>query len=289
MSNWDELSLRDKAEFIKVGVRNGFTSISDIKEQYNKFDEGGYKNDYVKPWYWFTPEIEASSLKEAIFKAYDEGKEGETFLYKGGAYKAKLSDSDLKEYKIKKQHELNRNITNEQVVDSYINNAMYTFENPTSKGYKNGKWYPYTDKDISGNTHYNIGPGIESNSDMGDNLNYTGSIGYTTDYLNSLVREDLLLKMRGIRSDLHDMYDENTDTMSLGNRMILLDIAHNVAPRGKKKGNMPKAWPSLIGAMVEGDSKRAIKEMYSGSTRRRDMRSDLLWQNEVTPETVKNR
>ena len=39
MSNWDELSLRDKAEFIKVGVRNGLTSISDIKEQYNKFQE----------------------------------------------------------------------------------------------------------------------------------------------------------------------------------------------------------------------------------------------------------
>ena len=44
MSNWDELSLRDKAEFIKVGVRNGLTSISDIKEQYNKFDEGGEKD-----------------------------------------------------------------------------------------------------------------------------------------------------------------------------------------------------------------------------------------------------
>lgn len=38
MSNWDELSLRDKAEFIKVGVRNGLTSISDIKKAYEEMD-----------------------------------------------------------------------------------------------------------------------------------------------------------------------------------------------------------------------------------------------------------
>ena len=58
MSNWDELSLRDKAEFIKVGVRNGLTSISDIKEQYNKFDEGGFT----------TPEEEALKKIRATTK-----------------------------------------------------------------------------------------------------------------------------------------------------------------------------------------------------------------------------
>lgn len=58
MSNWDELSLRDKAEFIKVGVRNGLTSISDIREQYNKFDEGGYT----------TPEEEALKKIKATTK-----------------------------------------------------------------------------------------------------------------------------------------------------------------------------------------------------------------------------
>lgn len=39
MSNWDKLSLKEKAAMIKVGVQNGLTSISDIKEQYNKFQE----------------------------------------------------------------------------------------------------------------------------------------------------------------------------------------------------------------------------------------------------------
>lgn len=39
MSNWDKLSMREKAAYIKVGVQNGLTSISDIKEYYDKFRE----------------------------------------------------------------------------------------------------------------------------------------------------------------------------------------------------------------------------------------------------------
>lgn len=39
MSNWDKLSMREKAAYIKVGVQNGLTSISDIKEYYDRFQE----------------------------------------------------------------------------------------------------------------------------------------------------------------------------------------------------------------------------------------------------------
>lgn len=42
---WDNLSLKDKAEMMKVAVNNGITSLSDIKEAYNKYAEG---NEYTE-------------------------------------------------------------------------------------------------------------------------------------------------------------------------------------------------------------------------------------------------
>lgn len=263
----------------------------EFKEKVNKFDDGGFFGKIARyhPKYWGSPKIEGESLKEAIFKAYDEGLEGKNIIYNDRVYRAQLSDEDFKEYGIYKQHNENKNITNEDVVDTYIKNSIYTFENPTHKHKINGKYYPYTDKDKEGKIHHNLGPGIESHSNMGKHLDYSGKTGYSKEHLEKLVREDLLEKMGDINNDLHEMFGEDVDTMSLGNRMILLDIAHNVSPRGKKRGNMPKAWPSLVGAMMLGDSETAIDEMYSGSKRRQNMRSDLLWKNEITPKTVKNR
>lgn len=52
MSNWDKLSMREKAAYIKVGVQNGLTSISDIKEYYDRFQDidsekfNNYNNNY---------------------------------------------------------------------------------------------------------------------------------------------------------------------------------------------------------------------------------------------------
>lgn len=42
---WDNLSLKEKADMIKVAVNNGLTSLSDIKEAYNKQAEG---NEYTE-------------------------------------------------------------------------------------------------------------------------------------------------------------------------------------------------------------------------------------------------
>lgn len=41
MSAWDNLSIRDKAEMMKVAIGNGITNINDIKRKYNEFAEGG--------------------------------------------------------------------------------------------------------------------------------------------------------------------------------------------------------------------------------------------------------
>lgn len=269
----------------------------DNRENVWKLQEGGIlgkisnfiQSDRWKPQYWNTQTYEAPSLKEALFKAYANGMQGQNIMYNGKAYKVALSPQDTKEFETRQQHERNRSITPEQVVDSYISNAMYVMENPTKKGFKNGKWYPYTDKDAQGNTHINIGPGINSKSDMGTKLNYSGKVGYTTDELNAIVRPDLLKKMQGINTDLQQMMGADADTMSLGNRMIFLDISHNVRPKGSKRANMPMKWPALAESMSQGDTQSAIDNMNSGSTRRKDMRSDLLWKNVVEPNTVKNR
>lgn len=41
--NWNELSLKDKAYYIKEAVNNGIYNLSDIRNRYNKYDDGGYK------------------------------------------------------------------------------------------------------------------------------------------------------------------------------------------------------------------------------------------------------
>ena len=44
---WDRLSLREKAEMMKVAVRNGITSLQEIRQEYNEFAEGG--GIHIKP------------------------------------------------------------------------------------------------------------------------------------------------------------------------------------------------------------------------------------------------
>ena len=53
---WNDLSMKDKAAFIKVGVKNGLYSIDNIKAVYNKFSEGGFldKGDDEKYYAYYT-------------------------------------------------------------------------------------------------------------------------------------------------------------------------------------------------------------------------------------------
>lgn len=48
-------------------------------------------------------------------------------------------------------------------------------------------------------------------------------------------------------------------------------------------------WPSLTQAMMEGNYYDILSNLYSGSQRRADMRSDLIWKNDITSQTVQNR
>lgn len=281
---WNKLSMKDRAKYIALGVSNNITSLDTIKNTYNLYQGGGILG-FIKSIYYNAKPYEANSLKEALFKAYDDGLEGKNIMYKGNPYKVQLNEADTREYNTYKQHKLNRKITPEEVVDSYINNVLYTMENPKDKGFKDGKYYPY--KDIS--SPKNLGPGINYTSDMGKTLDFSGKTGYTKEELNAVVKPQLLENMNNIMQDLHNKYGADVDTMSMGNRQILLDISHNVRPKGKKRANMPSAWPSLTEGMVTGDANKIKDNVYSGSTRRALMRLDLLFKNIIDNTTVKNR
>ena len=43
---WDNLSMLEKSEMMKVAVRNGITDLKTIREKYNEFAEGG--DIYIK-------------------------------------------------------------------------------------------------------------------------------------------------------------------------------------------------------------------------------------------------
>lgn len=212
--SWNDLSMADRAKYIKLGVSNGITNLSNIREVYNSYAEGGQVHKY-------DGESEPTQQMNPVLTNLKNYLEGIAATYK--------------------QHLLNKEITDEQVVDNYMNNVMYTMENPSRKGFNGERWLSYKDKDSKGITHYNYGPGIESHSDVGATLDYKSKTGYTTEELNSRIRPDLIDKMSEIRKDLKEMYGEDADTMSMGNRLILLDIAHNVRPKGNKRKNMPKS------------------------------------------------
>lgn len=191
----------------------------------------------------------------------------------------------------------NTTITNEEVVDKYINEVMWTMENPKNAGYnsKDGKYYVYTDKDANGNIHYNLGPGINKNSDVGNKLDYSNNKGYTKEELNDAIRPDLLLKMDQIMESLHNddikgtVYGNAADTLSIGPRLVFLDIAHNVRPHGNLRKNMPVKWPSLTQAFMTGDIINAKKHTNSQNERRQLMRNDLLYVDRNKPINLKNR
>lgn len=39
--NWNKLSVKEKAAYIKVGIANGLSNVEDVKKYYNSFEGGG--------------------------------------------------------------------------------------------------------------------------------------------------------------------------------------------------------------------------------------------------------
>lgn len=168
----------------------------------------------------------------------------------------------------------NNGVSDQEVINSFINNVVWTMENPNNKGYdpNTNTWGVYTDRDKDGNTYYNFGPGLEVTANKLDKKKR-----YTRDYLNTLLEKRVSRDAKNIRKSLESMQDGKykgvIDTLSLGPRLVIQDIAYNLKP---KSGNMPENWPLLIDALSEGDLERARHETESGSTRRMQMRNQML-------------
>lgn len=48
MNKWDSLSMKERAELIKIGVQNGITDLQELRNYYNKFDDGGFLDRAVQ-------------------------------------------------------------------------------------------------------------------------------------------------------------------------------------------------------------------------------------------------
>lgn len=46
-NNWDSLTMRDKAEMMKVAIANGITTLPEIRQAYNEFAKGGKMNNWT--------------------------------------------------------------------------------------------------------------------------------------------------------------------------------------------------------------------------------------------------
>ena len=66
---WDNLSIKEKAEMMKVAIRNGITNLGDIKAKYNEFAEGGDTEplDYTHQRFPVTQEFEIYPYKDPSF------------------------------------------------------------------------------------------------------------------------------------------------------------------------------------------------------------------------------
>ena len=251
---WKDLTLSDKARMINLAVRSGITDLRTIEEVYNKYALGGpeekEQTDYTvvsSPW-WNSP----------------------------AQHSVQVPYRDVK-------------VSDEELVDNYVENVLWKMENPRNKGYNksDGKYYAYTDKDSKGNTHTNIGPGLEKNGHP--HIDYTR--GYTKQELDALAKGTVSSRVQKMTKSLQDMdnskYAETRDTLSMGPLLSLVDIAYNVGTA--KKRNLPEKWPTIVKHLAEGNLEKAKTQTYSGSTRRQKMRNDLLTYDAITSKTVKNR
>jgi hypothetical protein len=252
---WNDLTLSDKARMINLAVKSGIIDLRTIRDVYNTYATGGELQNAPEEPVDFTPtRLWAPKRDTSInipFKA------------------AKVSRDDL--------------------VNEYIDKVLWKMENPREKGLnrRDNKYYSYTDKDTSGNTHINIGPGLEKNGHPEIDYNRGHSRREVDTAARATVEKRVDSMLQSLQTMNNGKYAQARDTLSLGPLLSMLDIAYNGRTTGKR--NLPEKWPTLVKNITEGDLEAAKRETYSGSKRRQKMRNDLLTYDAITRDTVRNR
>lgn len=119
--SWNDLSMKDKASYIRMGVENGITDLDTIREVYNKFAEGGeLKNKY--------PTIDPSKVPPFLRNI--------TRYFNRTSKNIGETIDEAKAYINQKQNTLNKFIDNIPKTEDDIRLNIYNNINPNS-GYDN--------------------------------------------------------------------------------------------------------------------------------------------------------
>lgn len=74
-TKWDALSMKDRASFIRVGIKNGITDLEEIREEYNKYADGGPVKS-AEPFSYSLPDQQTSfwsTFQNELAKSPTEG------------------------------------------------------------------------------------------------------------------------------------------------------------------------------------------------------------------------
>ena len=163
---WDSLSLADKADMIKVAINNGIVTLPEIKEAYNKFAEGGYKD-------W---------LRELSVKKSAEWGVPQEQLYQ------EMQNDPTYDYKVfyEQQPDMAKAMLTADP-EAHFNDVGKTPNHPT---YSDGSYYnthSYNGQAPFRGGHWsngNLGPYSSTYQLSQDQLNHRWDIGRTIDYVS---------------------------------------------------------------------------------------------------------
>lgn len=112
-------------EAINAWSQHRYTDLPEFTVTAKRPKKLGFFDRLIRPYTWFAPKYnkeEYPTLKEALFKAYNDGNDGKTIIWDDRAYKAELNDDDTQErFNLYDNNTLyNNHLEGEE---SYINNA----------------------------------------------------------------------------------------------------------------------------------------------------------------------
>ena len=79
MNRWDNLSMADRAKYIKLAVENGVTELAEIRNIYNSYAEGGYLGDEKHPV--TLPEVVVTPQSSALARSREAERPNADFSF----------------------------------------------------------------------------------------------------------------------------------------------------------------------------------------------------------------
>lgn len=150
-----------------------------------------------------------------------------------------------------------RPYTDDEIVDLYINNYLWNFENSIGSGLrKDGLYEPYSNIE-KGKTVWFIGPGIHVNS---HGLNQNSVL--SREELNNIAKEHITSRLPKLINSLHTMnggkYNGLWDRLRTNEKLLYIDRMYTL--RETNNMNMPEKSPKLTEHIYNRDWESAKKE-----------------------------